>query len=140
MATKGSLLYGDMSGGSTDSKGASEFIAKLLHGVTMAHMHHLMVTGPGSFSKHMALGDLYDGLQEAADGLAEAFIGCTGSPLSFSGGNFEMGSDPIADVQKLYDYVETSRMKMGSESHIQNEVDAVCTLLSTALYKLKRLS
>ncbi len=138
MATKGTLLYGEAGGAS--SKDASAFISKLLHGVTVAHMHHLMVTGPGSYAKHEALGDLYEGLAGATDTLAEAFIGCTGQALAFAGGPFEMSADPVADVQKLYDYVETERKAMGTESHIQNEVDEVCTLLSSTLYKLRRLA
>lgn len=116
---------------------ASGYISTLLHGVTMAHMHHLMT---GSYAKHMALGDLYDGLQGAVDGLAEAYMGCTGEKLTFSGSSFTIGSDPIADVQALYSFAEGKRSAMGKESHIQNEVDNVCTVLSSALYKLKRLA
>jgi len=43
-------------------------------------------------------------------------------------------------VQKIYDYVESNRNMMGSESHIQNEIDSICTALSSALFKLNRLS
>lgn len=132
-----SLLYGDES--SANDADASAFISTLMHGVTAIHMHHIMVTGAGSFAKHMALG-VYDDLQGAVDGLAEAFIGCTGMALSFPAADFTMQSDPVAQVQVLYDYVEENRSMMGDESHIQNEVDAICTLLSSALYKLKRLS
>lgn len=131
-----SLLYESDSG---DAAGASEFISRLLHGATVLHMHHLMVTGPGSFAKHMALG-VYDDLAEAADKLAEAYIGCTGTPLSFSGGQFTLGGDCVADVQSLYEYVENSRSVMGNETHIQNEIDGICTLLSGTLYKLNRLA
>ena len=121
------------------AKAASEFIAVLLHGATMAHMHHLMVTGPGSYAKHQALGELYEGLQGAADTLAESFIGCTGVPLKFAGGQFELGGDPVKDVKALYDFVERERKAMGDESHIQNEVDTVCSLIASTLYKLRRL-
>lgn len=131
-----SMLYESDSG---NAGGASEFIARLLHGSTMIHMHHLMVTGQGSFAKHMAL-DIYNELASLTDGLAEAYIGCTGMPLAFKGGAFTMGSDPVADVKALYEYVETARMAMGTESHIQNEVDSISTLLSSALFKLNRLS
>lgn len=132
-----SLLYGDES--SANDADASAFITTLMHGVTAIHMHHIMVTGTGSFAKHMALG-VYDDLQEAVDGLAEAFIGCTGMALSFSGGTFELMDEAVQQVQAIYDYVETNRSMMGDESHIQNEIDGICTLLSSALYKLKRLS
>lgn len=136
MSKPASLLYESDKG---DASGASEFITRLLHGATMLHMHHLMVTGQGSFAKHMAL-DVYNDLASAADGLAEAYIGCTGTPLSFGGGSVTIGTDCTADVKALYEYVETSRNVMGSESHIQNEIDGICTLLSSVLYKLNRLS
>ena len=138
MLTKGpSLLYGSDKGG--DSSAASEFITRLLHGSTMMHMHHLMVTGPGSYAAHTALG-AYGELADLTDGLAEAWIGCTGMTLSFNGGAMQIGTDPKADVKALYEYVESARTAMGNESHIQNEVDGICTLLSSVLYKLNRLA
>lgn len=137
MMGKTSLLYGT-EGTSTDT-GASQFISRLMHGANAIHMHHLMVEGPGSFAKHMALG-VYDDLREAVDTLAEAWMGCTGMKVTFSAGSFELSPDATAEVQKIYDYVEQNRTLMGDESHIQNEVDAICTLLSSTLYKLTRLA
>jgi len=137
MLTKGpSLLYGSDKG---DTNAASEFISRLMTGAVMMHMHHLMVTGQGSYAMHTALG-VYGELADLADGLAEAWMGCTGMAVSFTGGTVQIGTDPKADVQALYEYVESARAALGSESHIQNEVDAVCTLLSSCLYKLNRLA
>ena len=134
MVSKGTLLYGDM--GKPDSSGASEYIAKLLHGVTVAHMHHLTTD---SYSKHKALGSLYEELGDKVDDLAEAFIGCTGQTLKFGSGQFELGSDPIADVEKLYKYAEENKLLAGTESHLQNQVDEICHLLATTLYKMRQL-
>jgi hypothetical protein len=137
MATKGTLLYGaESKGGSSE---ASEFITRLLHASTAIHMHHLMVDGPGSYAAHTALG-MYSDLADLADGLAESWMGCTGQKLTFGGGSFAIASSPIAEVQGLYDYVESKRGMMGSESHIQNDIDGICTLLSSTLYKLNRLA
>ena len=133
---KGSLLYG---ADTADAGGAAGFIAKLLHAATAIHMHHLMVDGPGSYAAHTALG-MYNDLVDAADGLAESWMGCTGEKLKFSGGTFELGADPIATVRSVYDYVEANRNLMGTESHIQNDIDGVCTLLASTLYKLTRLA
>lgn len=134
--SKGSLLYG---ADTADAGGAAGFIAKLLHAATAIHMHHLMVEGPGSYAAHTALG-MYNDLVDAADGLAESWMGCTGEKLTFSGGTFELGADPIATVRSVYDYVESQRGLMGTESHIQNDIDGICTLLSSTLYKLTRLA
>lgn len=119
--------------------GASDYIAGLLNGATMAHMHHFMVSGPGSYAKHVALGELYSGLQDKADELAEAFMGCTGQALKFTGASVSVGADPVADVRALYAFAEGKRAAMGDESHIQNLVDEACSTISTALYKLTRL-
>jgi hypothetical protein len=129
----GTLLYGM----GKDSKGAAAFITRLLHGATAVHMHHIAAS---SFAQHMALGEVYEGLTSAADSLAESYIGCSDQSLAFASGAFELSNDPIAEVQGLYEFVEGNRMMMGMESHIQNEVDGICTLLSSGLYKLKRLA
>lgn len=127
-----------MLGGATN--GASEYITGLLAGVTMAHMHHLTVSGPGSYAKHTALGELYDGLQGAVDTLAESFMGCTGQAFKFNGATVTVSTDPVADVRALYKFAEGKRAAMGEESHIQNQVDEVCTVIASALYKLTRLA
>ena len=67
-------------------------------------------------------------------------MGCTGEKLKFTSGSFELASTPLAEVQKLYGYLESDRMSMGTESHIQNEIDTLCTLVSATLYKLTRLA
>lgn len=133
---KSSLLYDAPAG---DSGGASEFITRLLHASTAIHMHHLMVDGPGSYAAHTALG-MYNELADLVDGLAESWMGCTGQKLKFGGGSFAIAGSPIAEIQAAYDFVETKRGMMGSETHIQNDIDSICTLLSTTLYKLTRLA
>lgn len=129
-----SLLYGEND--TADSGAATEFITRLLEAVKIIHMVHLVTTGPGSFAAHSALG-VYSDLDDATDGLAEAWMGCTKGKFSFAGIDT---SNYSAEVQKIYEYIENNRMAMGSESHIQNEIDSICTLLSTALFKLNNLA
>jgi DNA-binding ferritin-like protein len=137
MAKAMTLLYGPESKG--DAAGASAFISRLMHCANAIHMHHLMVEGPGSYAAHNAL-SVYEPLREAVDDLAEAWMGCTGEKLKFGPGAFEMAPTPLAEVQKVYEYLEADRMVMGTESHIQNEIDTICTLISSTLYKLTRLA
>lgn len=131
------LLTGGKAGANV--KAASAFIATLLHGVTKLHMLHLMTKGPQWYPTHIALGELYAGLDGLADGLAESFMGCSGMDLAFAGGSFDFNPDPLTVVRELYDFVETNRQAMGPESHIQNEIDTICTLLATGIYKLTRV-
>lgn len=121
-----------------NAKLATAFITALFHGVTKLHMLHIMTKGPQWHPTHLALAELYDGLQGRADGLAEAFIGCSGVELVFGSGTFELSVDPLGEVRKLYAFVEQNRTAMGTESHIQNEIDSICTLLSSGIYKLTR--
>ena len=67
---------------------SADFISKLLHGVTAAHMLHLMAKGPGSYAAHKALGALYEGLEEQADSLAEECMGVHGIIESFPSEKF----------------------------------------------------
>ncbi len=137
MSKASTLLYGPDSKG--NSAEASAFVSRLMHCANAIHMHHLMVDGPGSFAAHSAL-SVYGPLRDAADGLAEAWMGCTGEKLKFTSGSFELAPTPLAEVQKVYDYLESDRMVMGTESHIQNEIDTICSLISSTLYKLTRLA
>ena len=136
-ANKGTLLYGNMSGDNSDAKGAAQFIEKLLVAVDTIHKAHLMVTGPGSFAAHEALGDTYSALEDGLDALAESYMGCQYVGLEFAGVDV---STYGAEVRKIYDYVEANRAMMGTESHLQNKVDEILEGLSRSLFKLDRLA
>ncbi len=123
---------------------AAEFIATLLHSVTATHMLHLLRKGANAYARHIALGDLYDGLSDMTDKLAEAYFGCDEGGLiteypATKFPAFDVEVDPLAYVKDLYQYVEAQRKAMGDESHIQNIVDEICSLMSTAIYKLRDL-
>lgn len=132
MANKSTLLYGGTTQGASDGKGASEFISKILEASVAIHKAHLMATGPGSYAAHKALA-VYEDLEEAADGLAESYMGCMQTGLSFPGAD-------ASELRKIYDYIEANRGMMGTESHIQNDIDSILTLLASALFKLDRLA
>ena len=118
---------------------AASFIAKLLHGVTAAHMLHLQAKGKGSFAKHKALGVLYDELSDQADALAEEYFGAYQLIESYPTETFTPASDALIFVQELYEFVLTNRNDMGAETHLQNSIDSILTLLSTSAYKLRYL-
>jgi len=118
----------------------SDFISKLLHGVTAAHMLHLMAKGKGSYAAHKALGSLYEGLEELADSLAEECMGVHGIIDSFPSEKFSAPKDALGFVEELYRYVSNNRSQVGSESHLQNTVDEILSLIASTMYKLKNLS
>lgn len=137
--SKATMLYGENE--STEKEGgagsAVQFISKLLDAVTTIHKAHLMTNGLGSFAAHEALGDVYEGLQEGIDGLAESFMGCQETGLDFSGVDMSRAG---AEVRKIYEYIEMNRDMIGSESHLQNLVDEILDKLARNLFKLDRLS
>lgn len=117
-----------------------DFISKLLHGITAAHMLHLLAKGPGSYARHKALGTLYSSLSDLADSLAEECFGVHGVPSTFPSEKYVCPKDPVKFVEELYEYVSRNRSQMGDESHIQNSIDSILTLLATTKYKLVNLA
>lgn len=132
-----SLLYGGKGSAGADTKAPAEFISRLLDAVTAIHKVHLMTTGPGSFAAHEALGETYGALEDGLDNLAESFMGCQGVGLTFPGVD---ASSYSSEVRKVYEYIETNRLMIGTESHIQNLVDEVLDGLAKSLFKLDRLA
>lgn len=118
----------------------AEFIATLLHSATVTHFMHLQTEGEGSYARHTALGAYYDGIVELVDGLAESIQGAYDEiikPYPPMFGNYE--GDALTYIRTLRDYVREKRADMPEDSEIQNEIDAIATLLNTTCYKLTRL-
>lgn len=136
---KATLLYGENE--STEQEGnagpAIEFITKLLDAVTAIHKAHLMTNGMGSFAAHEALGDTYGALEDGLDDLAESFMGCNETGMSFPGVDVTRYG---AEARKIYEYIEINRDMMGNESHIQNLIDEILDKLARNLFKLDRLA
>ena len=127
--------------GEGDHKAAAKFFAVLLNAITIAHVMHLQQTGPGSCARHTALGELYEGLGGLVDSLIEAYQGCEDVLIEeYPFSPIEIPKDAMTGIDMLYEYVEGARAGVSDESHIQNEIDAICTLISTTRYKLKRLA
>ena len=98
---------------------------------------HLRTT---SYAEHKALGSYYEGIVDLVDGVAEAIQGAyqeliADYPTAF--GN--PSAEPLAYILSIKDFVANMREKMPQESNIQNEIDAIATLLDSTAYKLKFL-
>jgi hypothetical protein len=111
-----------------------EFVGTLLHSATIVHFMHLQTE---SYSVHKALQKYYESIVDAADTVAESIQGCTGEiikayPPMF--GNPEVA--PLEYLTSIRDYVIANRDAISEYSNIQNEIDAVMTLLDSTIYKL----
>lgn len=123
-----------------DKNIVSEFIGALLHSATITHFMHLQAQGEGSYAKHIALGDYYDGIVDLVDGLAESIQGAYDiiiEPYSPSFGN--VSSEALEYMQSLREYVRNKRTLMPQDSEIQNDIDSIATLINSTCYKLLQL-
>ena len=116
-------------------------VSELMNAGTSFHKLHLKVTGPGSYSAHKALNELYDALPEHADALAEGFQGAAEVLLKYN----EVApkilntiEDGLAYIRMLVDMINGLQSKM-PYSEIVNELDTVKSTLNSAKYKLKFL-
>lgn len=114
---------------------AGELIARCFHARTAAHIFHLKTR---SYAAHKALNEFYDQIVDLADTVAETYIGCNGLIETYPA-KFTMPSDPLRMLDELYDWIEKNREQVSDESHIQNEIDGICTLIDSTRYKLRIL-
>lgn len=111
-----------------------EFIGNLMHSATITHFMHLQTR---SYAAHKALGSFYEDIVEATDTLAEAIQGHVGELITDYPRMFaNVTGEPLDFMLSLKDYVANNREKLPMESNIQNEVDAIATLIDSTLYKL----
>jgi len=114
-----------------------EFVGMLLHSATVAHIMHLQAQGEGSYAKHQALGTYYDSVVEATDELAETIQGCTGEIIKSYPSMFGNPAVEALDYLKsIREYVMANREQISEYSNIQNEIDAIMSLLDSTIYKL----
>jgi len=112
---------------------AAEFIGTLLMAAPAAHMLHLQTK---SYATHKALEELYTGLPEKVDALAECYQGCYGIIAKYPRMALPPLDKPIHFVAALMEYVEENRESVADESQIQNLIDEIAALLDTVAYKL----
>jgi len=119
----------------------ASFISTLFSSRTQAHIFHLQVTGPGSFSAHSALNSYYDDIIGLADSLVESFQGRYGIVTGYKGEGqwIENTSDIVKYFEALCMYVEKNRVSLVQDSYIQNQIDEVVALIESTKYKLVNL-
>lgn len=143
MITKKSLLENGLNISNVISeqkstKDFSEMISLLLHSRTQAHTLHLQTK---SYPEHMALNGYYDGIGDLIDGLVESYQGKYGiieSYKSYDLVSYKSTENTIKYLQDLCKKIESLR-DCCKDSFIQNQIDTVCELINSTLYKLRFL-
>ena len=115
----------------------TELVMDLLHSGIITHIMHWQTE---SYAAHQALGEYYSEIPELIDAVVEAYQGKTGIILR----KFPIEMDdyeamtPLAYMEYLSEEITEGRALFGEDSEIQNLVDAICDLIDSTMYKLRR--
>jgi hypothetical protein len=115
-----------------------EMISLLLHSRTQTHTLHLQTE---SYPEHKALNEYYDGIVDIIDGLVESYQGKYGiikGYKSYDIVEYKSTESTIKYLKDLCGKVEKLR-NCCKDSYIQNQIDTVCELINSTLYKLRFL-
>ena len=115
-----------------------EMISYLFHSQIQTHTLHLQTE---SYAEHKALNDYYDGIGGLVDGIVEAYQGKYGiikGYKSYPLTEYSSTESTVKYLKGLCDKV-TKLRKCCDDTWIQNEIDNVCVLLNSTIYKLRFL-
>lgn len=115
-----------------------EMISLLLHSRTQIHTLHLQTK---SYPEHMALNEYYNSIGEIVDSIVESYQGKYSIIKGYKSYDIESYKDTSSTInylKGLYDKVEELR-DCCKETYIQNQIDNVCELINSTLYKLRFL-
>jgi hypothetical protein len=143
MITKKHLLENGLNIGNViteqkSTKDFSEMISLLLHSRTQAHTLHLQTK---SYPEHMALNGYYDGIVGLIDGLVESYQGQYGIIESYKSYDIVSYKSTESTTKYLQDLCKkiNSLRDCCKDSYIQNQIDTVCELINSTVYKLRFL-
>lgn len=92
-----------------------------------------------SLAKHLALGDLYDGIDGLVDNLAEIYIANYGDLGELTSNvQFDMG-DPVTFIGQLSDMLAQDHDGIPQDGFIVNKFEELQELIARTKYKLENL-
>lgn len=115
---------------------------ELMNARTAIHKLHLKITGPGSYSAHKALNELYDALPDHADTLVEQYQGAAETLITIPDScprTLNTKEEGIQYMRELKIMVTNLQAKL-PYSEIINDLDIVKSTLNSIKYKLMFLS
>lgn len=117
----------------------ANLVGVLLQAQNTARMWHWKVK---SFSQHLALGELYDGLNELTDSLMEMYMGRYGTSahVELSNVNPFSEQDPVVFVRQLDSFLDQQEGIIPQDGFLVNKYQELQGLVSQVRYKLENLS
>jgi hypothetical protein len=110
-----------------------EFLLKLLHAATNGHILHLQTK---SYSEHKALQGYYEKLPDAVDSIIEQYQGAYQVIIEYPATYEAPKADALQEVTYIRDFIVANRAIIGPYTSLQNEVDALLSIVESTMYKL----
>ena len=116
----------------------ANLMGQLLKAQTVARMWHWKVK---SFSLHMALGELYEGLSDMTDDLMEMYMGRYGTEahVPLSDPNSFSEQDPLEFIQQLDDFLSAQESRIPQDGFLVNKYQELQGMVSKIKYKIENL-
>lgn len=116
-----------------------QLISQVFYARNVAHFEHWRAKGDGSFAKHMALGEFYDGVIDAIDPLVEAYQGAFQLISAIPAPEVHKG-----DILKLLEgdaaWIEEHHEEICKGNRaVANLIDSLTGVYLSAIYKLRNL-
>lgn len=117
----------------------AELMSKLMMARNVAHMWHWKVK---SFALHMALGELYDGINLMMDDLMEMYMGRYGtdSHVEMSQPNIFSEKDPLEFISQLDHFLEIQHDMIPQDDFLVNKFEELQAMVSKIKYKMENLA
>lgn len=113
-------------------------VGNLLKAANVAKMWHWKVK---RFGQHIALGELYDALDEKTDEIMEMYMGRYGTDahIPMSDPNVFSEQDPIEFVRQLDSFLEDQHSVIPQDGWLVNKFEELQADVSRVRYKLENL-
>lgn len=122
-------------------KQAGLYVAHLFLARELAHRAHLRTTGPGSFARHQALGEFYEGVVPLADAFAEAWQGENNQLLDIPLLDNPYDGEIVDILDQIKAWVQDNQDSITDKDQraLSNLVDEAVALFQSTLFKLRFL-
>lgn len=116
----------------------TEMMSLLLHSQTQVHTFHLQTK---SYAEHKALQKYYEDIDGITDGLVESYQGKYSILKGYKQYPIEDYKDTTTTINYFKDLCDkvTELRDCCKDSWIQNQIDNVCELINSTLYKMRFL-
>ena len=120
------------------AKNIEEFFGTLQQATVETWKEHLKTD---KYSSHIALNEFYEGIVELVDALIEEYMGKYGKVTEFKNIMTSEKLGAVKYLEELQELVTIGRAELIDEkdTELHSDIDAILSLISSTLYKLKEL-